>query len=116
MCCNHTRGKNFWIKRAIFIPIAIAAGIFVFGSVVMLLWNNLLPVLFGLPVISFWQALGLLVLSKILFGGFGGGHKHAKFHHKHDAEWHGKWMNMNPEEREKMKAAWNERCGTKPVE
>jgi len=39
----------------------------------MLLWNWLAPVLFGLPVINFWQALGLLAICRILFGGFGGG-------------------------------------------
>ena len=44
----------------------------VFSFVVMWLWNRLMPVIFGLHAISFWQALGLLVLSRILFGGFRG--------------------------------------------
>jgi hypothetical protein len=44
----------------------------VFGLVVMSLWNWLMPTLFGWHVISYWQALGLLILSKILFGGFRG--------------------------------------------
>ena len=34
------------------------------------LWNWLMPAMFGLQTVTFWQALGLLVLSKILFGGF----------------------------------------------
>ncbi len=44
----------------------IAATAFTFA--LMLLWNWLMPVIFGLTVITFWQALGLLALSKILFG------------------------------------------------
>ena len=43
-----------------------------FGFIVMLLWNWLMPTLFGLPQIGFWQAWGLFLLSKILFGGFRG--------------------------------------------
>lgn len=104
------RGKGFWIKWAIFIPIAIAAGVFVFGSVVMLLWNALLPALFGLKTITFWQALGILVLSKILFGGFSRGHGHHKCH-GHSHHWqHGRWMHLSPEEKEKMRTEWKGRC------
>ena len=105
------RGRRFWIKRAIFIPIAIAAGVFIFGSAVMLLWNNLLPALFGISTITFWQAIGLLILSKILFGGFGGGHGRHRGHcHGHDHEFHGRWMHMTREEREKMRSEWRGRC------
>jgi hypothetical protein len=53
-------------------PFAMLAFIAVFSFAVMLLWNWLLPAIAGLPEIKFWQALGLLVLSRILFGGFGG--------------------------------------------
>ena len=102
------RGKGYWIKRAIFIPIAIAAGVFIFGSVVMLLWNNLLPALFGISTITFWQASGLLILSKILFGGFRGGHGHHNFH-GHGP--HSRWMHLTEEEKEKMKSEWRGRCG-----
>jgi hypothetical protein len=108
MCCSENRGKKFWIKRAIFIPIAIAAGVFVFGSVVMLLRNSILPSIFGIATITFWQALGILVLSKILFGGFG----HGRGHSGHD--WKGHHMHLNPEEREKMRAEWRNRCHTEP--
>ena len=112
MCCGHERGRNFWIKRAIFIPIAIAAGVFIFGSVVMLLWNALLPAVFGITTITFWQALGILVLSKILFGGFGGHHGHHGHHkfHDHSHEWREKWINMTPEEKEKLRMEWKGRC------
>lgn len=49
------------------------AAIFGFTLVVMLLWNALVPELFNGPVLAYWQTLGLLVLSKILFSGIGGG-------------------------------------------
>lgn len=125
MCYGHERKRGFWIKRAIFIPIAIAAGIFIFGSLVMLLWNALLPEVLGVHTITFWQALGILVLSKILFGGFRGGHGGHHGHHGYHHAWHGrwmhmtpderkqwhdKWMNMSPEEKEKMKTEWRHRC------
>lgn len=103
------RGKGFWIKWAIFIPIAIAAGVFIFGSVVMLLWNALLPAIFGLKAISFWQALGILILAKILFGGFHGGHRHHKCH-GHSHRYDGRWMHLSPEEKERMRAEWKGRC------
>ena len=79
--------------------LAVAAG---FGAVVMLLWNWLMPTLFGLDVINFWQALGILVLSRILFGGFGFGHilkrhKHHIGHHIHE-----RWMKMTPEQRKEF--------------
>ena len=107
-CCGEKRGKSFWIKRAIFIPIGIAAMIFFCGWIVMLLWNCVLPPVIGVGVITFWQALGILVLAKILFGGFKGGHGHSRHFHGYD---HHKWMHMNPEEREKMRAEWKDRCG-----
>lgn len=52
------------------IPIVIL-GITAFGFVFLALWNWLMPAIFNLPQISFWEALGLLVLSKIIFSGFG---------------------------------------------
>jgi hypothetical protein len=62
-------------RKWIFIAPAALAAIALFtllgGEVVKLLWNGLLPALFGFPVITFWQAIGLLVLCRILFGGFG---------------------------------------------
>ena len=65
------RKKWFWIA-----PLAVI-GIVLFsligGEVVMHLWNWLLPSLFGWRLITFWQALGLLVLCRVLFGGLGRG-------------------------------------------
>ena len=63
------RKKWFWM-----IPLAIIGiplFLFIGGEVVMHLWNWLLPPLFGWRLLTFWQALGLLVLCRILFGGLG---------------------------------------------
>ena len=99
--------KRFWIRKvAGFICLAIV-GVMVFSGIVMLLWNALLPELFHFPVISFWQALGLLILTKLLFGGFrGGGPRGGHWKDKMKQ----RWMNMTPEEREKFKQDWSRRC------
>ena len=78
------------------IPLALLA-IAGFSAVVMLLWNALLPSIFGMVSINFWQALGLLILARILFGGLGAGaKKHAHPGNKYMRE---KWMAMTPEQR-----------------
>jgi hypothetical protein len=79
-----------------------ALALVIFTFVVMNLWNWLMPTIFSLHAITFWQALGLLVLSKILFGGFRGRHGGAR-------HWTGR--GMTPEEREKFKEAMRARCG-----
>ena len=74
----------------------------VFGLVTMQLWNWLVPALFGGPSLSFWQAIGLLLLAKILLGGFGprgyrgGGHYWKQ-------RWRNKLSKMTPEEQEEFK-------------
>lgn len=60
-----------WILLAPVVLVAFAAFVALGGECVKLLWNWLMPAIFGLPPIRFWQALGLLALSRILFGGFG---------------------------------------------
>ena len=101
MCYSRKRGKYFWFKVALFAPLAIAAIVFIFGNIVMLLWNAVLPSVFAIGTITFWQAIGILVLSKILFGGLGG---HGRSHR--DKYKRSKWSHLSPEEKEKMKAAW----------
>ncbi len=90
---------GFW--RVLKILAIVAVAVTVFGFVVMGLWNWLMPALFGLHAISYWQALGLLVLSKILFSGFRGRPGFA-------GDWRGRmirrWEQMTPEEREKFRA------------
>ena len=87
-------------------PPAIVLFVFLFGELVMHLWNWLLPGLFGLHTIGFWQALGLLLLSRILFGGFGG-HGNGRRHRRMEE----RWEKMTPEEREKFREGMRGRCG-----
>ena len=93
-----------------FVAIAIVA-IGVLSFVVMLLWNAILPSATGWHTINYWQALGLLVLSKILFGGFRGAH---------GPRWKRRMLEryeqMTPEEREKFREGMRARCGFRPPE
>lgn len=102
-------------KHLVFVPLCFAAFAAVFGCIVMLLWNWLMPSIFGLPSICFWQAVGLLLLCKILFGSIGGGHPHG--HHHGMCGEHNKlrerWENMTPEERERLMEMHKGHCGTK---
>ncbi|MGL5892257.1 MAG: hypothetical protein ACRC3B_20360 [Bacteroidia bacterium] len=100
---------------------------FLLGWIIMWLWNWLVPELFNGPVITYWQAWGLFILSRILFGSWGkGGHKH-KGEHGWKKGWDSNWKNtksdywkkrlerklagMTPEEREAYTKRMKERCG-----
>lgn len=78
------------------------------GFIVMRLWNWLTPALFGWHVITFWQALGILILSKILFGGFRRPGPPGFVRHRMME----RWAQMTPEEREKWRQSMRGRCGT----
>jgi hypothetical protein len=86
--------------------IAVAAG-GVFGLVVKSLWNWVMPALFGLRSITFWQAWGVLILSRILFSRFSGGSpgRHAR------ARMLDRWEQMSPEERAKLRERLRHRWG-----
>ncbi len=58
--------------------IAVAVLAIVFGILVRLLWNALMPDIFGLPEIGYWQAVGLVVLAHIFFGADHGAHRHER--------------------------------------
>lgn len=55
---------------------------FLFGYFAMLLWNWLMPTLFGITIINYWQAVGLIVLARLIFGGFGHGGTGSKSYKK----------------------------------
>ena len=103
------RGVRFRVGKIIGFVLLGIIGIFVFGSIVMLLWNALMPEIFHLPMITFWQALGLLLLAKILFSGFRGGPRGFGSRWKREALKEG-WANMTPEQQEKFKQEWGRRC------
>jgi len=106
-------------KRWIFIaPLAIL-GLLLFiaigGEVVRLLWNWLLPPLFGWRQLTFWQALGILALCRILFGGFGGhGSYRSSFRRRMADRMAARWEHMTPEERERFRQGMHGRCGLGP--
>lgn len=96
--------------KVLMIILIAAAALTAFGFIVMGLWNAILPAVTGVKAISFWQALGILALSKILFGfgrGGGWGQKRREWKEKMKE----KWSSMTPDERERFKAEWKDRCG-----
>jgi len=90
--------KKRFIRALKFLPIAMLF-IALFGLIVMSLWNWLMPALFGWKVVTFWQAIGLVILSKILFGGFRGGPRGMHWRHRMME----RWDKMTPEERERFR-------------
>jgi hypothetical protein len=98
--------RKRWMTYA---PKFIAVGLLAMTVMVfftMSLWNWLMPALFGWKAITFWQALGLLFLSRVLFGRFGG---RSGRHWRHRMS--ERWERMTPEEREQFRAGMRGRCG-----
>lgn len=87
-------------------PLAIG-GFALFIWLVMLLWNGVLTNATGVRTITYWQAAGILLLSKILFG-FGGGMGGRRSRRSRIMQ--ERFANMTPEEKEKFKAEWKDRC------
>jgi len=100
------RKKWIWIAPLAILGMALFVALG--GWVVQLLWNGLLPALFGWRTVTFWQALGLLVLCRILFGGLGsrggpGGSVRRRMRER--------WEHMTPEERERFRQGLRARWG-----
>lgn len=93
--------RRYWMMKVAAFLVFAPALVALLSFVVMSLWNALIPSLFSGPVVGFWQAAGLLVLCRLLFGGFrphGGGH-----HRWHRRAWRERWQRMSPEERERFR-------------
>jgi Ca2+/H+ antiporter, TMEM165/GDT1 family len=105
------RGK---FKLRMMFPLFFIAAVLVFGAIVMALWNAILPAVIGVKAITYLQSLGILLLSKILFGGFG---KRGGWQGGRRDQWRNnmreKFANMTPEEKEKFKTEWKNRCGNR---
>jgi hypothetical protein len=106
-------------KKWIFVvPLAILAMLLfiaIGGEVVLKLWNWLLPALFGWREITFWQALGILLLCRILFGGVGGrGLGSSRIRGRMRERMAERWERMTPEERERFQQGMRGRCGFGP--
>ena len=98
------------ILKGIKVALFVIIGAIVFGFIVRELWNVLVPPIIGWHTITFWQSLGLLLLSKILFGGFHrhGGRGRNRWKHRMKE----RWEHMTPEDREKFRKGM--RCGRAP--
>jgi hypothetical protein len=103
--------KTVWVWRGLKFVFFVMLVALALSFVVMSLWNWLMPGLFGLRLVSFWQALGLLLLSKILLGGFRGRPGGQMHWRRRMME---RWEQMTPEEREKFRQGMRHRCG--PIE
>jgi hypothetical protein len=98
------RRPRFVGLRIVLFAIAWVA---VMGLIVFGLWNLLAPAILHLPAISFWQALGLLILARVLFGRFGGWGGHWR-----KARFVGGWRDLTPDERERFRRAMGGPEGT----
>ncbi len=106
---------KWYFKIPLFVVLGavLAVGL---GYVFMALWNALIPVLFHGPVLTFWQAVGLFILAKILlhsirFDGYSRFSSYSKYPEYWKKRLDEKMAAMTPEEREKFKEAWKKRCG-----
>ncbi|MDE1156404.1 MAG: hypothetical protein PW735_11850 [Acidobacteriaceae bacterium] len=107
-------------KRILKVIVCVFLGLLAFGVITQFLWNRLMPELFGLKTVTFWQAVGLVILGKILLGGF---HHHGGMGYSQQRrerqEWKrhmkARWAGMSPEERQRFRAAmkdkWDKSCG-----
>lgn len=103
--------RRKWILLAPVIVLAFVVFVALGGEIVALLWNWLMPSIFGWRTITFWQALGLLALCRILFGGIGGrgGPRYSIRRRMRE-----RWQGMTPDERERFRDAMRARCGFAP--
>lgn len=113
-----TYRRRFWM-----FPFFGLAAALLLGAVVRWLWNAILPDLLNVNAISYWQAVGLIVLCRILFGNFGGRPSRwnkpdfaGKFggDRGFGSQWRNKWRDMTDEERLKFRQEMRRRCGRRP--
>lgn len=107
------------MKRILIIlaaSLGIAAFIGIGGEVVMHLWNWNLPAVFGWRQITFWQALGLFALCRILFGDLGMRARgpRSSVRRRIQERMEERYASMTPEERERFRQSWRNRCGFGP--
>lgn len=113
------RGKSpaVIVGMVLFGIVFITGMAILFGYIIMWLWNTLMPELFDLPTLTYWQAVGLFILAKILFGFGGGGSSHSNKSEYKDMECKkekkdkfnfSKWAHYDEFWKEKGEAAYHE--------
>jgi hypothetical protein len=103
--------KKRWILLVPLAILAIPIFVAISGEVVLKLWNWLLPLLFGWRQITFWQAVGILALCRILFGGRG---RHGFYRSNFRRRMAARWKHRTPEERERFRQDLRGGCGFGP--
>ena len=111
MISDKFNNNRFHPAKAIFFILAGACFIAVAGLAVMLLWNHIIHEVMDVRKVTFWQALGIFALAKILFGFRMGPKKSRLGFTKRRYHWKQKWANMSEEEKMAFKAKWREKCG-----
>ncbi|CCH02461.1 hypothetical protein FAES_4462 [Fibrella aestuarina BUZ 2] len=100
------RRRFFWIP---FFGLLVVS---LLSAVVMWLWNHVLAEVVSVRPVTIWQAAGLLVLSRLLFGGFPGARRGwGAGNHRFGAPWRAKWQQMSDEEKARFKEQWRKRRG-----
>lgn len=104
--------NSFWFRKIAGFIVLGSVAVVVIGYVVMTIWNNVLAGVVHVSPITFGQALAIFLLAKILFGNFksSGGWRGRR--HMWNNEMKEKWSHMSPEEKEKFKHEWRDRCKT----
>jgi hypothetical protein len=128
---NYFKHKMRGKSPAVIVGIVLFGALFIgamailFGYIIMWLWNALMPGLFDLPTLTYWQAVGLFILAKILFGFGGGGSSHSnkseyKDMHckktKEDKFNFSKWAHYEEFWKEKGESAYHEFVAQKEVD
>ena len=100
--------KGWWIGKMVIFGFLM---VMLLGVVTQFLWNFVMPDIFGLPVINFWQGLALFILAKLIFGfGGGGGKKWGGYrNHQMRRQWVERYSKLSPEERDKFKEKFKEK-------
>ncbi len=109
--------RTHYGRRRFFFPLFILLALLAVSFAVYWLWNNVLVAVVPVKAVTYWQAVGLLTLSRILLGGFKFGPPSGRtpFGGRPDGppNWREKLHQMSDEDRQKFKSEWKKRCGDK---
>ncbi|GGG58177.1 periplasmic heavy metal sensor [Hymenobacter glacieicola] len=106
--------RSFWLLGGLKFILFATLFVAVAGFLTMYLWNWLVPTLFSGPTITFWQTLGLLLLSRILFGGWGRGGRGQGWAQRRrlwKQKMESRMAGLTPEEQEKFQQKMRASCG-----
>lgn len=98
-------------RRRFFFPLFFLVAFLALTGAVYWLWNTVLAAVVPVKTVTYWQAMGLLVLSKILLGGFRFGPRVGGPPYGSPVNWRQRWRNMTDEERAKFRSEWKRRKG-----